>query len=240
MSNAEQHFRSWVNQLSLDNQKRTLLTPLFNTPDRILIFLFEECLINLNVDKSHIGPRILPLVLHQLIIHLADDIADNECVLFEEPVAQGVTVQYLLSNWFALSLVDSPYEKAHLKAFHQRLEQVGLGQLRELATTHWTLELSKSIGKQLNGSLYGAYFNLAFSGTPLEQQALTIGEAFGIATHIATDIKSNDIRYTHLDAPEQMALRKWALENVSILLDESFQTLEPLKRYARSLLTYLL
>lgn len=193
--------------------------------DKSLEVLLHDLMLLAGLDAECIDRRLKPLILQQCMIHLADDLADGDCTYLPEYRSQGPTAQYSLQNLVSLSLLEANLSPGGIKNFYSQMLKVGSAQHEEIRTTQWTLPCSQEAASGLNGALFSAYFALIWEGTQLETLASELGYHFGIACHVATDIKSRDVRYMHLKKQDRISLREWGLASANYVYDQEIPRL---------------
>mgnify|MGYP000605860911 CR=1 FL=1 len=233
----DQYLWRWLDTRRFCDEAKDDIAKVLRTYDCHLVYLLTSLMDELGVPAKEKSTRLLPIILQQVVIHLADDIADGDCNLYESPSVQGVTTLCSLQNSIAICVLDLSISNDNKMSFFSMLQKVGEGQHIEISTPRWDLPKAKEAAKYLNGYLYSAYFQLVFANTPFEQNPHHLGMNFGVANHIATDIDSQDIRYTQLTVSDQADLRRWALDGIVSLSHSNISTLQ---KYGQGLIRSLL
>jgi len=199
-----------LQQLALGDSAREDVFSVMERKDRAFEFLMRRLMGEVGLDDASTEKRLLPIVLQQTLIHLADDLADGDCDYLENPEAAGPTTQYTLQQLVSLSMLDASICPEAARCFCQQMLKVGSAQHEEIRTRQWTFARTRAAAVQLGGWLYGAYFALALHQTSMAAEAEDLGYHFGLACFVARDIKSSDVRYTSLSEEDRQALRKCA------------------------------
>jgi len=180
-------------------------------------------------DHDSACRRAAPAALQNLVIHLADDLADGDCDYMAHE--QAITAVYTLHQLIAgmLSALD-PQSRSEV---HILLAQVGIAQHQELSTHQWTSELSRQAARGLNGDQFRAYFCMLAAGTSFRDELMTLGHDYGVLNHFANDIHTGDKRFYMLPNAEQEVLKSMCLNLSESMMQSPHDFIFP---YVRSLL----
>lgn len=193
--------------------------------DNSLEVFMHDLMLLAKLDAETIESRLKPILLQQCMIHLADDLADGDCTYLPDCESQGPTALCSLQVLVSLSLLNANLNPDGIRNFYSQMLKVGSAQHEEIRTTQWTLPCSREAAGGLNGALFSAYFSLIWEGTQFETLASELGFHFGIACHVATDIKSRDVRYMHLKKQDRISLREWGLASANYVYDQEIPRL---------------
>ena len=165
--------------------------------------------------EQHLGdaiaPRVAVVLAHQVLIHVADDVADGECEYFEHDIARAATTQFTLHNLAGFALQQSAVDHQGCARFLLRMAQVAAAQHEEVAAAGWCLTTAKQAARGLNGVQMQAY--LEFLSHGCDPSAAGVGYSYGIAAHVSRDVATRDARYVGLTSDARAALRGWAREH---------------------------
>ncbi len=202
--------------------------------DRILLQLCYELALACGHANSIARNRTRTILLQNVLIHLADDIADGDCADIVPAHTLGVTTLYTLQHWYqreldALKLEDS-------RSLSNLFMHVGAAQYEELCTQSWTFASALAAAQSLNGLQFQAYFELLADGTEYRSRLAHLGGNYGVINHFANDMHTCDARICSLLPEEQMRIQHHALHIAESLLRCEFA---PLARQTRALLPAL-
>jgi len=213
-------------QLGFSDAAREDLYAVLVRKDTGLEMLMRKLMQHVEMESGQIEQRILPIVIQQCLIHLADDMADGDCDYLS--IEKASTTLCSLFNLSALLLLEVNLSPETCKRFYQLMAGVGILQHEEIRISHWTLEETRKAAFDLGGAVYAGYFSLALDGTSLADEAESLGRHFGIASFVARDIQTDDARYLDLDQQERSSLRNWALKSANHLYEKELEPLNPL------------
>jgi hypothetical protein len=163
--------------------------------------------------------------------NLADDLADGDCHYLDEPARTGPCVQFILQNLFFATAARADVRPERLEEVTASLARAGGPQLLEVRTHAWTADLARTVGESIAGLQYAAYLRLLWADTPLEERAMRVGMALGVAGHVAKDLLTHDPRIASLPPAQASALVDWAREQTDALRKEQLACLGPMLRY---------
>ena len=248
-----------VESFSLAPVTNDLLRSLLMESDRAFLqSLYDLAAVAGHEHEAILRRGVAVAILHSTV-HLGDDIEDGDVndqdliamanarygrqydAREAEAMALAVACLQSLHNIasYAIHCCGIPEDSAD--QFFRLLGQVGCAQTQELVTDNWSLSSSQSAAIGLNGQLFSAYFSLLWFGTELQSSAMQIGHDFGVACHVAADIRSEDKRYHSLPESQQCELRTWAFDAWQRLmqLDEAHAAAPALHRYLKPLFSDL-
>jgi hypothetical protein len=201
-----------------DEVFRTLVRVLEVNQAQLLQFLFEAAL-EAGCETGLALDRAAGLALHLGALQLADDLADGDCDYLEPAVGVGTAAQYLLQSLFVPAMLAARVnpDDLHLACMH--FARGGAPQILEVRGPVWTLESARMLAQTFGGEYMVGNLCLAWSGTAMAARAEAIGMPLGIALHVASELRSRDIRVMSLDAPARAELVDWAAGHARGLRD---------------------
>jgi hypothetical protein len=181
------------------------------------------------VEGEDCAWRVDALLFEFAAIQVADDLADGDCDYLPDPERSGPGTHWLLQHLFWLCLLSSRVSRADAEGAARDFLVVGAAQQREVRVRRWHGALAEEAARNLNGKQHAAYFRLLASGTPHSERAPMLGEAFGFALHVVTDVAHCDDRWTSLDAEAKQGLVRRASAVLASLHDARLSSLaEPI------------
>jgi hypothetical protein len=198
--------------------------------------LVYDCGVAASLDRPLLLARGSAVFFSFAAGNLADDIADDECTYLGQPSRDGPCAQFMLQNLFFSSAAAGGVSHAVLHRVARDLVRAAGPQLVELRTTSWTLELARRVGEAIAGLQYAAYLQLLWAGTELEARAYPLGQALGVAGHVAKDVESRDRRALSLPADAFADLVAWARAQADVVRAERMECLDATLRYVDPIL----
>ncbi len=226
--------KSTLDFLAFNEPAQTELEALFHLADPVTLELFYSLSIENGLSHQEAMFRLMAIFFQLCAIHLADDLADGDCHYLHSARKQGTTAIYTLQQLCAYCL--HKLNSVLPTQYHINLARVGAAQHSELTTRVWTFDKAKRMAIELNALQFESYFILISIQTPAEGSLSQLGYCYGLANHIANDVKSRDKRFFSLSPDEQAQLRCWALEHIPPLARANSDTI---RRYLPGLLRYL-
>jgi hypothetical protein len=193
--------------------------------------LIYDCAAAAKLEREHRLVRGAAIFFSFAAGNLADDLADGECDYLEEPSRTGPCVQFILQNLFFATATRSGVPLERVADVAMCLARAGGPQLIEVRTRQWTAELARVVGESIAGLQYAAYLQLLWAGTPLEERAVAIGTALGVAGHVAKDLETADPRIVSLPPSDAHSVVAWAREQADVLRRENLPCLDATLRY---------
>ncbi|MCG8592524.1 MAG: hypothetical protein MJE66_24810 [Proteobacteria bacterium] len=162
---------------------------------------------------------------------LADDLCDSECTYLENPSSTGPSTQFLLESLFFATLGEKTSVSRDALTEAARQLAIGTGpQHAEVRARHWTEPLAREVAEGIAGRQIAAYLQVLWDGTPLAEQANTVGRALGIAAHVATDIRTDDRRFYGLSEEARGELVEWARQAIRSAREAQLESVEAVLR----------
>ncbi|WP_437532140.1 hypothetical protein WME79_04055 [Sorangium sp. So ce726] len=159
-------------------------------------------------------------------INLTDDLSDGDCTYLPEPARTGPTVQYLLQNLFAATMVKASIPADTIAHVAADLLAAGAAQLAETRTTEWNYARSRALAEGGAGRQWAAYGRVLFAATPLDERGPRLTHDLGIVGHVARDVESNDVRITSLTEDDRNRFLDWARMLSRNLREENLEWIE--------------
>jgi hypothetical protein len=108
-------------------------------------------------------------------------------------------------------------------------------QALEVRAREWTAPLFRRVAEGIAGRQWAAYLRVLWAGTRLEERAVQVGLALGVAAHVAEDIRSKDTRFTSMPVEDRLTVVTWARQAAESLraqdlrcLDAALRRIEPI------------
>jgi hypothetical protein len=169
--------------------------------------------------------RIDALIFQFAAIQVADDLADGECHYLPQAHRTGPGVHWLLQHLFSICVLSSDIARGDAALAARDFTLVGAAQQREVRVRRWDASLAEEAARGLNGKQHAAYFRLLASGTRFAGGAPALGEAFGFALHVVTDVAHKDARWASIDVEAKRALLRQATASLMTLRDANLPAL---------------
>ncbi len=207
-----------------------LAKSLKHSPQESNFQLFYDGARHLAFDHDEACRRAAPAALQNVVIHLADDLADGDCDYL--PPDQAITAVFTFQQLIADML--SEFDSRVRSQIHTLLAQVGIAQHRELSTVHWNRVLSQQAASGLNGCQFQAYFLMLSAATPVAEDFAKVGYDFGLINHFASDIRTGDQRFYAMPPDDQTQIKAECLSLCRSLAQSPFSFIAP---YVKALST---
>lgn len=199
--------------------------------------LFYESGAEAGLERTVLTARGVGLFLSFCAGNLADDLIDGDCACYDEPVRVGPYVQFLLQNlaWSTLAEPRAKVPPLALEEGARLLAQAAGPQALEVRTREWTSPMFRRVAEGIAGKQWAGYLRVLWAGTWLEERAVPVGLALGIAAHISEDIRSKDARFTSMSPADRVAVVAWGRRATESLrgqdlrcLDAALRRIEPI------------
>ncbi|MCP3065674.1 hypothetical protein LXT21_43595 [Myxococcus sp. K38C18041901] len=199
--------------------------------------LFYEAGAEAGLERSVLTARGVGLFLSFCAGNLADDLIDGDCTYYDAPLRVGPCAQFLLQN-LAWATLAEPHAGVPLNVLEDGARMLALAagpQALEVRAHEWTAPLFRRVAEGIAGRQWAAYLRVLWAGTRLEERAVQVGLALGVAAHVAEDIRSRDTRFTSMPVEDRLTVVTWARHAAESLraqdlrcLDAALRRIEPI------------